>query len=191
MAAAPFLPSDWLCVQVTTAPSVCGTWRAAPACRSSPPTAGSWTSPSTTWPSTPAGATSAAPAPTRSPRCLSEGAEPESWPCLLQNVHRGAAELHQPGFSPAGGLPVDTPFFHLRDLRGHLSVVSPLKSPGIKNKAINDRLTPTEKQRLTLSYVFTFKMNLCLPAARWAELQRRSLTISASLLMLLPRGEVF
>ena len=70
-ACATFLPSHWLSVssrQVTTARSVCGTWRARHASRSSPLTVRSSRSRYTTWRSTQPSATSAAPGPTRSLR---------------------------------------------------------------------------------------------------------------------------
>lgn len=88
--------------QVTTAPCVCGTWRARRASRSSPPTGRSSTSPFTTWRFTPPSATSAAREPTPSPKS-SYDLRPPTKTASTNSKPEREARADDPGGPGAGG----------------------------------------------------------------------------------------
>lgn len=88
--------------QVTTAPCVCGTWRARRASRSSPLTGRSSTSPFTTWRFIPPSATSAAREPTPSPKS-SYDLRPPTKTASTNSKPEREARADDPGGPGAGG----------------------------------------------------------------------------------------
>lgn len=99
--------------QVTTAPSVSGTWRVKPASRSSRLTGRSLRSPSTTWRSTPLKATSPAPGQTLSLRCsydaelrvLPQPCPLTRTPIIRDQQRHGRGRAFGQGSSPASHSP--------------------------------------------------------------------------------------